>query len=49
MWWVLRGSEKDPEGGDKNGGGKGLGRLFANSASPVSNLNGAFRVRREEV
>ena len=38
--WVLRGSEKDPEGGDRNGGGKGLGALLANNANPVSNRKG---------
>jgi hypothetical protein len=45
LWWVLRGSEKEPEGGERKGGGKGLGGLFANKASPVSNLKGiaAFR------
>ena len=37
---MLRGSEKDPEGGDRNGGGKGLGALLANNASPVSNRKG---------
>ena len=46
---MLRASEKDPEGGDKNGGGKGLGALFANSAIPVSNLKGVLLDRREEV
>ena len=39
---MLRGSEKEPEGGDKNGGGNGLGALFANSASPVSNRKGGI-------
>jgi hypothetical protein len=39
-WWVLRGSEKDPDGGDRKGGGNGLGALFANNASPVSNRKG---------
>jgi len=39
---VLRGSEKDPEGGDRNGGGNGLGALFANKASPVSNRKGGI-------
>lgn len=29
------------DGGDVNGGGKGLGWRFANSATPVSNLNGS--------
>jgi len=29
---VLNGSEKDPEGGDENGGGKGLDGRFAKSA-----------------
>ena len=40
LLWVLKGSEKEPDGGDKKGGGKGLGALFANNASPVSNRNG---------
>jgi hypothetical protein len=43
---VLSGSEKDPEGGDKNGGGNGLGALLANNAKPVSNLNGQIAVCR---
>jgi hypothetical protein len=40
LWWVLRGSEKEPEGGERKGGGKGLGGLLAKSASPVSNRKG---------
>lgn len=41
---VLSGSEKDPDGGLKNGGGKGLGERFANSASPVSKRKGGMVV-----
>lgn len=33
------------DGGDKNGGGNGLGALFANRASPVSNRNGGVDLR----
>ena len=39
---VLRGSENDPEGGDRKGGGNGLGALLANNASPVSNRKGGI-------
>lgn len=42
-WWVLRGSEKDPDGGERNGGGNGLGARLAKRASPVSNLKGGGR------
>jgi len=42
MWCVLRGSEKDPDGGERNGGGNGLGALLANNASPVSKRKGAI-------
>jgi hypothetical protein len=49
LWWVLSGSEKDPEGGDKNGGGKGLGALFANKAIPVSNRKGMCSLRSSGV
>ena len=42
-WWcVLRGSLKEPDGGDRKGGGKGRGARFAKSATPVSNRNGSF-------
>jgi hypothetical protein len=37
---VLKGSEKEPDGGEKNGGGKGLGALLASRAYPVSKTKG---------
>lgn len=37
---MLRGSEKDADGGDRNGGGNGRGTFFAKRAMPVTNLNG---------
>ena len=37
---VLRGSENEADGGDRNGGGNGRGVLFAKSDNPVSNLKG---------
>jgi hypothetical protein len=43
---VLSGSENDPDGGERKGGGKGLGALLAKRASPVSNLKGGWRVCR---
>jgi len=46
LWWVLRASEKDPDGGERKGGGNGLGCLLANSASPVSNRNGGVSFAR---
>lgn len=39
---MLSGSLNDPEGGDKNGGGNGLGVLLAKSPIPVSKQNGSF-------
>lgn len=39
---MLRGSEKDTEGGDKKGGGNGRGDRFANSPMPVSKRKGDF-------
>lgn len=39
---VLRGSLNDPEGGDRNGGGKGLGALLANNPMPVWNRYGSL-------
>ncbi len=33
---VLNGSENDPDGGERNGGGKGLDGRLANNAYPVS-------------
>ena len=39
---VLSGSLNDPDGGDRNGGGNGLGVRFANNPMPVSNRNGSF-------
>lgn len=44
---MLRGSEKEPEGGERNGGGNGLGLRFANKARPVSNRNGEDFLCRE--
>lgn len=41
-WCVLSGSLNDPEGGDKNGGGKGRGARLAKSEMPVSNLYGSL-------
>jgi hypothetical protein len=43
---VLRGSEKDPEGGDRKGGGNGRGGRLANSEMPVSNRNGRLSMPR---
>lgn len=40
-WCVLSGSLKEPDGGDRNGGGKGRGARLANSATPVSKRNGS--------
>jgi hypothetical protein len=42
---VLSGSEKDPEGGERKGGGKGRGGLLAYRAIPVSKWNGDFSKR----
>lgn len=39
---MLRGSEKDTDGGDKKGGGNGRGDRFANSPMPVSKRKGGF-------
>lgn len=39
---MLSGSEKEPEGGDRNGGGNGLGGRFAKSAKPVSKWKGSL-------
>lgn len=39
---MLRGSEKDTDGGDKKGGGNGRGDRFANSPMPVSKRKGDF-------
>jgi hypothetical protein len=47
LWCVLRGSENDPEGGDRKGGGKGLGALLANKANPVSNRKGGISLCNE--
>lgn len=41
---MLRGSENEPDGGDRNGGGKGLGVRFAKSAKPVSKRKGSFGI-----
>jgi hypothetical protein len=41
LWWVLSGSEKEPDGGERKGGGNGRGGLFAKSERPVSNRKGA--------
>jgi len=41
---VLRGSEKDPDGGERNGGGNGRGARFANKPTPVSNRKGSLVV-----
>lgn len=38
--WVESGSEKEPEGGERKGGGKGRGVRFAKRARPVWNLKG---------
>lgn len=38
---VLRGSEKETEGGDRKGGGKGRGARLANKPMPVSKRNGS--------
>jgi hypothetical protein len=40
---VLRASEKDPEGRERKGGGKGRGVRLAKRARPVSNLKGRLR------
>jgi hypothetical protein len=40
--WVLRGSLKEPEGGERKGGGKGLGARLAKRAMPVSNRKGSW-------
>ena len=37
---MLRASEKEPEGRERKGGGKGRGVRLAKRAKPVSNLNG---------
>jgi len=42
---VLSGSEKDADGGDRKGGGNGLGARLAKRAVPVSNLKGRFSRR----
>lgn len=47
LWCVLRGSEKDPEGGDRNGGGKGLGARLAYREIAVSNRKGRISLREE--
>jgi hypothetical protein len=39
---VLRASEKEPDGRERKGGGKGRGVRFAKRAMPVSNLKGRF-------
>lgn len=39
---VLSGSLKDPDGGERKGGGKGRGVRFAKSATPVSKRKGSF-------
>lgn len=40
--WVLRASEKEPEGGERKGGGNGLGLRFAKRAMPVSKRKGVL-------
>lgn len=42
---MLKGSENEPEGGDRKGGGKGLGALFAYRENPVSNRKGGISLR----
>lgn len=39
---MLSGSENEPDGRERNGGGKGRGVRFAKRARPVSNLKGRF-------
>lgn len=39
---MLRGSENEPDGGDRNGGGNGRGVRFAKRAKPVSKRNGSL-------
>jgi hypothetical protein len=46
---VLNGSEKELAGGDKKGGGKGLGGLLAYNARPVSNRKGRMYLCRAGV
>lgn len=43
---MLRGSEKDADGGDRKGGGNGRGGRFANRAIPVSNRNGSMGIEQ---
>lgn len=38
--WVLSGSEKEADGGELKGGGKGLGVRLAKRATPVSKRKG---------
>ena len=41
LWWcVLRGSEKETDGGERKGGGNGRGARFANNTMPVSKRKG---------
>jgi hypothetical protein len=46
LWCVLRGSENDADGGDRNGGGKGLGGRLAYKEMPVSNRKGGISLRK---
>ena len=41
--WVVKGSEKEDEGGDKKGGGNGREGRLAHSAYPVSKRKGEAR------
>lgn len=41
---MLRGSENEPDGGDRNGGGNGRGVRFAKSAKLVSKRKGSFGI-----